>query len=31
MKIGFIGSGNISRFHIDALRNNDFIILGERT
>lgn len=26
MKIGFIGSGNISKFHIDALRNNDFSI-----
>ena len=26
MKIGFIGSGEISRFHIDALRNNKFEI-----
>ena len=26
MKIGFIGSGNISRFHIDALKNNNFIV-----
>ena len=26
MKIGFIGSGNISRFHIDALKNNNFSI-----
>ena len=26
MKIGFIGSGDISRFHIDALINNQFEI-----
>ena len=26
MKVGFIGSGNISRFHIDALLNNRFHI-----
>ena len=28
MKIGFIGSSNISRFHIEAIRNNDFTIEG---
>ena len=26
MKIGFIGSSNISRFHIEAIRKNDFTI-----
>lgn len=26
MKIGFIGSGNISKFHIDSLNNNSFTI-----
>ena len=26
MKIGFIGSSEVSRFHIDALRNNEFDI-----
>ena len=28
MKIGFIGSSKISQFHISALRNNGFEIIG---
>ena len=33
MKIGFIGSSDISRFHIDALKNNKFEIeaIGTRS